>query len=130
MERICARAEKETIASRIDVNDARFLAPENMTEEVRRACREAGEQVPQTIGELAAVIYHSLAQCYAGTVEEIEALTGKQYPKIHNCGRRREMRGLLKPAYRRIHPKDGRGGTDGGDGAWQPCRADDCGGRI
>ena len=83
---ICARAEKETIASRIDVNDARFLAPENMTEEVRRACREAGEQVPQTIGELAAVIYHSLAQCYAGTVEEIEALTGKQYPKIHIVG--------------------------------------------
>ena len=48
-----------------------------MTEEVRRACREAGEQVPQTIGELAAVIYHSLAQCYAGTAEEIAALTGK-----------------------------------------------------
>ena len=83
---ICARAAKETIASRIDVNDARFLAPENMTEEVRRACREAGEQVPQTIGELAAVIYHSLAQCYAGTAEEIEALTGKQYPKIHIVG--------------------------------------------
>ena len=83
---ICARAAKETIASRIDVNDARFLAPENMTEEVRRACREAGEQVPQTIGELAAVIYHSLAQCYAGTVEEIEALTGKQYPEIHIVG--------------------------------------------
>ena len=29
-----------------------------------------------------------------------------------------------------LHPKDGRGGTDGGDGARQPCRADDCGGRI
>ena len=83
---ICARAAKETIASRIDVNDARFLAPENMTEEVRRACLEAGEQVPQTIGELAAVIYHSLAQCYAGTAEEIETLTGKQYPEIHIVG--------------------------------------------
>ena len=83
---ICARAAKETITSRIDVNDARFLAPKNMTEEVRRACREAGEQVPQTIGELAAVIYHSLAQCYAGTAEEIEALTGKQYPEIHIVG--------------------------------------------
>ena len=37
-------------------------------------------------GELAAVIYHSLAQCYAGTAEEIEALTGKQYPEIHIVG--------------------------------------------
>ena len=46
----------------------------------------AGEQVPQTIGELAPHIHHSLAQCYAGTAEEIEALTRKQYPEIHIVG--------------------------------------------
>ena len=94
-----------------------------MTEGSKAGMPGSGEQVPQTIGELAAVIYHSLAQCYAGTVEEIEALTGKQYPKIHIVGGGANAQ-YLKPAYRRIHPKDGRGGTDGGDGAWQPlpCR--------
>ncbi len=89
----------------------------------------SGEQVPQTIGELAAVIYHSLAQCYAGTAEEIEALTGKQYPKIHIVGGGANAQYLnrLTAEYTR---KTVEAGTDGGDGAWQPCRADDCGGRI
>lgn len=54
---------------------------------------------------------------------------GKTVPRDSHCGRRREC-AVFKPAYRRIHRKDGRGGTDGGDGARQPCRADDCGGRI
>lgn len=83
---ICALASKEAITSFVNVNDARFLAPENMTEEVKKACEESGQQVPQTIGELAAVIYHSLAECYAKTVEEIEALTGITYPKIQIVG--------------------------------------------
>lgn len=83
---ICALASKEKIISFVDANDARFLAPENMTEEVKKACEESGQQVPQTIGELAAVIYHSLAECYAKTVEEIETLTGITYPKIQIVG--------------------------------------------
>ena len=80
---ICALASKETIRSFVDVNDARFLAPGNMTAEVKSACEEAGEQIPQTIGELAAVIYHSLAKCYAKTAEEIEKLTGIDLSLIH-----------------------------------------------
>lgn len=83
---ICALASKEAITSFVDVNDARFLAPQNMTEEVKKACEESGQQIPQTVGELAAVIYHSLAECYAKTVEEIEALTGITYPKIQIVG--------------------------------------------
>ena len=83
---ICALASKEAITSYVDVNDARFLAPQNMTEEVKKACEESGQQIPQTVGELAAVIYHSLAECYAKTVEEIEALTGITYPKIQIVG--------------------------------------------
>ena len=83
---ICALASKETIRSFVDVNDARFLAPENMTAEVKSACEEAGEQIPQTIGELAAVIYHSLAKCYAKTAEEIEKLTGIDYSRIQIVG--------------------------------------------
>ena len=47
-----------------------------MTEEVRRACEESGQQVPEGIAQVAAVIYNSLARCYAATVEEIEGMTG------------------------------------------------------
>ncbi|MDD3239074.1 MAG: rhamnulokinase [Lachnospira sp.] len=83
---ICQLAEKEQIASRVDCNDARFLAPHSMTEEIRAACREQGMQIPQTIGEVAKVIYESLAECYAKTAEEIEQMTGVKYSSIYIVG--------------------------------------------
>lgn len=83
---ICEKASKCTIPSIVDANDDRFLAPDNMTEEVKNACRESGQQVPEEIAEVASVIYNSLAECYAKTAEEIEALTGKKYKSIHIVG--------------------------------------------
>lgn len=83
---ICERASKQKIASIIDCNDSRFLAPENMTLEVCKACLESGQQVPIDIAEVAAVIYNSLAQCYSQTIKEIEKLTNKKYNRIHIVG--------------------------------------------
>lgn len=83
---ICAAASKETIASLVDCNDDRFLAPENMTMEVQKACEETGQQVPQGIAEVASVIYNSLAKCYAETIAEIEDMTGTHYDSIHVVG--------------------------------------------
>lgn len=48
-----------------------------MIEAVKKFCRDSKQQVPETVGEIAAVIYNSLAKCYGDTIEEIEALTGK-----------------------------------------------------
>ena len=83
---ICEMASKCSIPSTVDCNDDRFLAPANMTEEVRSACRESGQQVPEGIAEIASVIYNSLAQCYAKTVKEIESITGQKYDRIHIVG--------------------------------------------
>ncbi len=83
---ICANASKTTITSLVDCNDDRFLAPENMTREVQKACEETGQQVPEGIAEVASVIYRSLAQCYAKTIEEIEGMTGVHYDCIHVVG--------------------------------------------
>ncbi|MCL2387488.1 MAG: rhamnulokinase [Defluviitaleaceae bacterium] len=66
----------------IDVNDPRLLSPQNMTKTIQTLCREEGHSAPQTIGELAAVIYHSLAKSYSQTAAEIEELTGKTYDTI------------------------------------------------
>ena len=57
-----------------------------MTEEVRRACEESGQQVPQGLAEVASVIYNSLAKCYAETMEELESMTGIKYGRIHIVG--------------------------------------------
>ncbi len=83
---ICELAEKEKITSLVDVNDERFLAPESMVEEVRSACWETLQQVPKTIGEIAAVIYNSLANCYAMAAKEIEIITEQKYQELHIVG--------------------------------------------
>lgn len=83
---ICEAASKCKISSIVDCNEGRFLAPGNMTEEVKAACRESGQEVPEGIAEVAAVIYNSLAKCYAATKEEIEQMTGKTYDCIHIVG--------------------------------------------
>lgn len=83
---ICALAEKTEIASLVDCNEPRFLSPENMTEEIKKACRESGQQVPEGIAEIAAVIYRSLAVCYAKVIREIRELTGEEFRKLHIVG--------------------------------------------
>ena len=83
---ICEGAAKQSILSIVDANSERFLAPESMSKEVQKACAESGQQVPQGIWETAAVIYNSLAVCYAQTAREIEAMTGVVYDCIHVIG--------------------------------------------
>lgn len=80
---ICDMAEEcKDFPSRVDANDECFLSPENMTEEVKAFCRRTGQQVPETIGELATVIYTSLAECYDKTAKELEEMTGRTYSRI------------------------------------------------
>lgn len=57
-----------------------------MTEEVKDYCRRTGQKVPETLGEIATVIYTSLAECYAKTAKELEEMTGRTYSRIHIVG--------------------------------------------
>lgn len=85
--KLCEMArENSDFPSRVDVNKACFLAPENMTRAVLEECKESGQPVPKNIGEVAAVIYQSLAASYGETVRELEALSGKKLTKIHIVG--------------------------------------------
>lgn len=83
---ICEMASRETISSIVDCNDDCFLAPKSMIKAVQDFCSRTGQQVPRTVGEIASVIYNSLAKCYGDTVEEIEAITGKKYSTIYVVG--------------------------------------------
>lgn len=83
---ICEMASKETIPSIVDCNDDCFLAPKSMIGAVQKFCRDTQQQVPETVGEIASVIYNSLAKCYGDTVEEIQNITGKTYDTIYVVG--------------------------------------------
>ncbi len=83
---LCEAAAKSTIASTVDCQDDRFLKPDSMMKEVVEACRESGQEVPQNPGDAAAVIYNSLARCYAETAALLEELTGKKFGAINIVG--------------------------------------------
>ena len=84
---LCAMADEAgAFPGRVDVNDGAFFAPDSMIEAVRSACRSSGQPVPRTPGELAAVIYRSLADAYARALDEIEALTGRKISAVRIVG--------------------------------------------
>ena len=84
---ICQMAEEaKDFPSRVDANDECFLSPESMIEEVKDYCRRTGQKVPETLGEIATVIYTSLAECYAKTAKEQEEMTGRTFSRIHVVG--------------------------------------------
>jgi len=85
-EELCELASKERITSIVNCNDSSFLAPESMVVAIQDFCKVTGQEIPKSKGEIAAVIYNSLANCYHNTAEEIETLTGKSYDVIHVIG--------------------------------------------
>ena len=70
----------------MDVNSNKFLAPESMSEAIKDFCKNTKQQVPESLGELAAVVYKSLARGYRKAKEEIEELLGKEYQQLFIIG--------------------------------------------
>lgn len=74
--------EYDSTPLRVDVNDSRFLAPESMINEVKAAVGRPD----LSVGEMFAVVYHSLAECYKTSVGEIEEMMGRKMNAIHIVG--------------------------------------------
>lgn len=83
---LCELAEEAKIDSIVDCDDACFLAPENMVEAVQDFCARTGQQEPKTPGEIARVIYRSLAQCYRRAAGELEQLAGYTFEAVNIVG--------------------------------------------
>ena len=84
---LCEMAsQKKDFASRVDVDDQSFFAPDNMIEVIKEYCANTEQVVPEAPGEVATVVYASLAECYGRTVQQIEAITGKSYEAINIVG--------------------------------------------
>ncbi len=70
----------------VNVNDDRFLKPDNMIQEIMNYCIETGQCVPSTPGEVAKCVYDSLAASYQETIGEIESIFEKSFDKINVIG--------------------------------------------
>lgn len=60
--------------------------PGDMPERIRQLCRETDQPVPEKRGEVVRCIYESLALKYRVTKDQIESVTGRQYPTLHVVG--------------------------------------------
>jgi rhamnulokinase len=84
---LCEMAMRESdFPSVVDVNDNMFFTPDSMIQAIKDYCGKTGQRVPESVGEISAVVYQSLAECYKNTVGEVEALTKKHYDKIYVVG--------------------------------------------
>lgn len=70
----------------VEVNDERFLRPNNMIEAIQNYCIETNQSVPQLPGEVAKCIFDSLTESYNLTMNEIENLAGRTFKSIHVIG--------------------------------------------
>lgn len=70
----------------INPNDDRFINPENMSLEIQSACQESGQAVPRSDAELARCIFDSLALLYAKVLDELAALRGRPFTRLHIVG--------------------------------------------
>ena len=83
---LCDKASKETIKTIVDCQDKSFLSPDDMVAAIQDYCKKTSQTVPETLPELACVVYNSLAVCYREKLKEIEKLTGVKYDRIHIIG--------------------------------------------
>ncbi|MCR5421371.1 MAG: rhamnulokinase [Lachnospiraceae bacterium] len=84
--RLCDMAKGGKVDIIIDVSDQRFLAPASMIEEVCKAVREIDKDVLLSTADIARVIYRSLADCYAKSIQQLETITDRKYKSLYVVG--------------------------------------------
>ncbi|HHX01734.1 MAG TPA: rhamnulokinase [Firmicutes bacterium] len=85
-DQISQAAEQAPLKALIDPDDPRFLNPDNMPEAIVAYCRETGQAVPDTYGEIARCVYESLAASYQKTITKLEEMIGRKIETIHMVG--------------------------------------------
>ena len=88
---IVEMAEKADCGSaRIDVDDPLFLkanlTSSGMPLRIQDYCRKKGTPVPETVGQIAACVFRSLAEKYAVTVKMLEESAGMSIEKLYIIG--------------------------------------------
>jgi rhamnulokinase len=77
---------EEPFKSLINPDDPSFLNPGNMPKAIQDFCKQTGQIVPGSKGEIARCIYDSLVLKYKFTLKQIESITGRKIEKLHIIG--------------------------------------------
>ena len=78
--------EHSDFNSIVNIDDDRFLKPENMIEEIKAYCSETNQKVPEEIGAVAQCVFNSLAHCYKNAIASLEDIFEKEFKRINIFG--------------------------------------------
>ncbi|MEI3606458.1 rhamnulokinase family protein [Pseudogracilibacillus sp. SE30717A] len=70
----------------INPDDEIFFNPQSMVKAIQTFCKQTGQKIPQTKGEIIRCILESLALKYRWLVERLEKLSAREIPSIHMAG--------------------------------------------
>lgn len=62
------------------------MNPENMIDEIRNYCRETGQEVPETPGEIVMAVYSNLAMFYADQLHKLERILEEKIEVLNIVG--------------------------------------------
>lgn len=79
-------AQAEAFSSFIDTDREEFSLPGNLPERIRDYCKNTGQKVPETPGEIIRCINESLSFRYRTVMEELADCTGLAYNRIYMVG--------------------------------------------
>lgn len=83
---IAMAAQAQPFKAVIDPDDAGFLAPEHMPQQIGAYCRETGQSAPETKGEVLRTALESLALKYRWVVEKLGLLLERDFTALHIVG--------------------------------------------
>ena len=76
----------EPLRSIINPDEPRFYAGGNMEKKIQDFCRETGQPVPETVGQVARCVYESLALKYRHALEGLEKMKGQRIDSLNIVG--------------------------------------------
>ena len=76
----------EALRSVINPDEQRFYAGGQMVKKIQEFCRETGQPVPETVGQVARCIYESLALRYRLALEGLEQIKGQRLDSLNIVG--------------------------------------------
>ncbi len=78
--------ESESFRSFIDPDSPELSAHGNLPDKIRAYCKNTGQPVPETVGQVVRCIYESLALKYRLALGQISECTGKSFEVLHLMG--------------------------------------------
>lgn len=78
--------DSESFRSFIDPDAPELSAHGNLPDKIRAYCKNTGQPVPETVGQVVRCIYESLALKYRLALEQISQCTGKNFDVLHLMG--------------------------------------------